>query len=332
MSGYGRQAIHPTLGCATNSARLRWLLWILVLIGALVLGGCGGPGRVAVILDNSASMGEIQKTGTSFSEIKQTLLSTLALIPRGNEVGLRVFGLTGGSLKVADYSRDLGPLRRRLATIQPSGGTYIGEGLQDAARDLAGYTAGKTELFLITDGLGTEADVDAARKARNEILAGRTDFECTFILFNADPEVLERSSTRRAADAMGCRFDAPGALSASTLMSALTSAFTLSFHWIWLLLSAILYIVLVALTASMVFESHIANGGAPRAAMIWASVFLIAMWAIVVAVHAAGLFVRIGIGVIAVLAGLAIAATLGSAFVNSRKRKNPDDSLEDPFA
>ncbi|WP_176722397.1 vWA domain-containing protein [Candidatus Thiosymbion oneisti] len=300
------------------------------MIAVLALGGCGGPGRVAVILDNSASMANVRQTGTDFSEIKQITLSTLAWIPRSNEIGLRVFGLTGGSRKVADYSRDRGPLRRRLATIDPVGGTYIGASLQDAARDLAGYTAGKIKLFLITDGLGNEGDIEAAGKARNEILSGRTDFECTFIVFNADTEGLEHARIRRTADAMGCRFKTPGALSASTLMSALTSAFTFSFSWIWLLISAILYIILVALTASMVFESHIATGRSPRTAKTWASVFLISMWAIVIAVHIAGLFGQIGMEAIALLAGLAIAATFASAFMKSRKK--PDDPLEDPFA
>ena len=279
-----------------------------------------------MILDNSISMQE-QHTGTPYQEVKKVVMSSLGVIPNNNEVGLRVFE-PGGSRLVADYSTNRGTLERRLAGVQPEEATFIGQSLIDAANDLARFTAGSIRLFLITDGAGDEVDIALAGKARNDLLAGRSDFECTFIVFNQDADSLADSLISRTADALGCDFKTPGTLSAQALRSSLTQAFTFSFFPVWLLISGILYFILVALTSSMVFDSHIKTGNSPRAAMTWSGVFLVSMWVLIITAHTLSLFDEVGFGAMALLGGLAILATVGSAFFSSRKMPGGDI---DPF-
>jgi hypothetical protein len=308
--------------------RHRGRLFVVILLLGSILTGCGGPGRVALILDSSGSMAERGTTGMGFSEIKSIALSSLRVIPRANEIGLRVFDMNGSRL-VSEYSRDLAPLERRLKTIQPSGSTHIGASLKDAAQDLAQFRRGPIKLFLVTDGLGDGSDVQAAIDARERILAGRDDFNCTFIVFSSNPAILDHSSTKRAADEMGCTFATPGQLSSGSLMSSLLSTFSMSFAWVWLLVSAALYLIMVALTSHMVFQTNIAKQGTPRAAMTWAGVFLFSMFALVVAIHSAGIFLQIGMRSISVLTAVALLATFASIIL--RKRKSNDETFKDPF-
>ena len=89
---------------------------------------------MAVVLDNSGSM---SRTGTDFSEIKQSVFDALAIVPASHESGLRVFDeATGSSRLVSPYSRDLDPLRRVLSDIRPESGTYIGQSLLNVTQDL----------------------------------------------------------------------------------------------------------------------------------------------------------------------------------------------------
>ncbi len=310
----------------------RWVAghpWTLALyLVALLLQGCSDPGRVAVILDTSISMSSTTSAGATFADIKRITLATLGLIPKSNQIGLRIFSGSASSL-LAPYSHDLTQLQHAFATVEPAGGTYIGPSLLDAATDLASFTSGPVRLYLFTDGLGDESDVSSAFKARSTILANRSDFECAFIVFNAHPLDIANSLIGRAAAAMGCAVDTPGRLTESSLLGAMTRVFSQAFFPIWLLISAILYVVLVALTSSMVFASTIAAGGAPRRAMLSAGVFLISMLLMVLAAHTLGLFVELGVGALAFLAGLAILATAGSVLSDNRKRKN--GGRRDPF-
>lgn len=303
----------------SQSDPVAWCALLLLFFATVFIQGCSTSGRVSIILDTSSSMAIAESTGVPFSEVKNITISALELIPKSNQIGMRVFSGSGSRL-VAPYSHDLSRLQRELAAIEPSGGTYIGASLLDSARDLAQFTAGPIRLFLFTDGAGSESDIKDALRVRSEILANRSDFDCTFVVFNSQPIQVSDSIIGRAAGAMGCAIDAPGSLSRSSLHTALMRVFGHSFFLVWLLISAFLFIVLVFLTASLVFASSIASGASPRRARMLAGIYLISMTFIVIAIHSL-VFDALGSSAIAFLAALALLATLGSVFLGAGKKK-----------
>ena len=124
-------------------------------------------GRVAVILDNSTSMSTV---GTNFDNIKQSLFDALLLLPGTYEAGLRVFdGGVQGSRLISPYNYDLDPLYRELQAVYPSTGTYIGPSILDAVGDIVPNQGEDNYLVLVTDGEGSPADIDYARRAKQQL-------------------------------------------------------------------------------------------------------------------------------------------------------------------
>ena len=227
-------------------------------------------GRVAVILDKSGSMAS---TGTEFSAIKHSLFDALLLVPDVYATGLRIFDeVAAGSRLVIPYTHDLTPLRYVLSDIEPGGGTYIGQSLQDAATDLLEKPEGDNRLLFITDGEGADSDIDAARVVRERLAGLKGGFKCNFILFSTRRDVLNETPIGRVSEILGCDLTVPGDYaSAVTLTPALLRIFGFDFYGIWLILSALAYLALIILTSYLVFDTQYARGVLPRMAR-WTSI------------------------------------------------------------
>lgn len=268
--------------------RLRRLCLVAL---ALASSSCStdGPGRVAVILDNSSSM---EQSGTPFETVKKSVFDSLMLLPGWNEVGLRVFAEEGGSRLIVPYARDLSGLRIALAGLQPSTGTYIGESLVDAARDLSERPEGGHRILLITDGEGTEEDFTAARQA-GELLRQslQNRVECDFVVFSQRKQEIESAYISEIADQLGCSVTVPDeGLTEASLRRTLQSVVGSGFYFIWIFVSAVLYLALLLLTASLVFSTQVARGVLPRLARLTGVSFFVCLLSLAAGAHLAALF------------------------------------------
>lgn len=325
--------LYPGDGLCISVRQGQSALYLFVLGVAFGLAGCGfDAGRVSIILDNSTSM---ELTGTPFVAIKDALLEAVHVLPVGKELGLRVFDDETGSRLVAPYSRSLSTLESRLREITVQGGTYIGQSILAAATDLAEVNLGGRHLFLVTDGEGDEGDVEQARIARDQVLAG-LPYSCRFIIFSRRGDVRTSTPIGRTAEALGCDLDVAGeSVTSDALGSALYRAFGNIFFPIWLIISALLYFAVTVFTGRLLFATQIELGASPRIARVRGLAFVLILLPLVLAVHGFGLFLDgEGQGIVYV-AGLALLILLGTAaFGNARKPSRdpiskPDD---DPFA
>jgi hypothetical protein len=262
------------------------LVFFLAIL--LLLTGCSKQGgRVSVILDNSGSM---SNTGTSFTEVKETVADALMLVPGSYEKGLRVFGDSGSHL-VSEYSHSLSSLQSQLKYIQPGGGTYIGQSLLDATNDLLEDPGGDNRLILITDGEGSSSDVQAAEEVKSRLANLQGDFECSFILFSRRENVLTETPIGRVSEILGCGLTVPNDyVSAPTLSTALYRIVGFDFYWLWIIISALLYFILLILTARLVFYTRYAQGELPYYARLFAITFLFSSLPLVAGAHVIGLF------------------------------------------
>jgi hypothetical protein len=311
-----------------------WLGTSLV-VGLLVImpaGRCAAQddGRVAVILDNSSSM---SSAGTAFDDIKSSIFETLLIVPGSYEVGLRVFD-GGGSRLVSPYSQDLNGLRRALSGIRPESGTYIGQSLKDAAEDLLEQPEGTHRLVLVTDGEGDTGDIADAREAKDRLSQLEGGFKCHFVLFSTKRDVWNETPIGQIADSLGCGVTVPGAVaSARTLTPTLLRIFGFDFYWIWIILSALLYLVLLLLTAPLVFDAEYAQGVRPKVAWLAALGFFFGLLPPVIGAHVIGLFSRFtGLiwGLVIFAMAMLILAAIGIGKGASKKGGIYDPN--DPFA
>lgn len=244
-------------------------------------------GRVAVILDNSTSMSSV---GTNFNDIKQSLFDALLLLPGTYETGLRVFdeGVHGSRL-ISPYNYDLDPLHRELQGVYPSTGTYIGQSILDAVGDIVQRPDGDNYLLLVTDGEGSPDDINAARQARQQLAGLQGKFTCNFILFSARKDVWNQTPIGQVAQELGCNVTAQESrVSAKTLTPALLRIFGFNFYWLWIILSAIMYIALILLTAYLIFDVQYARGVLPRFARLTGLGFVIGILPGVAGAHLIG--------------------------------------------
>lgn len=288
-------------------------------------------GRVAVVLDNSGSM---TSAGTNFNDIKQSVFDSLAIVPTAYESGLRVFDEpTAASRLVSPYSRDLEPLRRALQDIQPESGTYIGQSLLDVAQDFVQKPDGDHRLIFITDGEGSAADIDAAREARNRLLALQGGFKCHFVLFSTRKDVWNETPIGQVAETLGCKVTVPGErASAATLMPALLRIFGFDFYWLWIILSALAYLALIILTAHLVMDTQVEQGVLPRIAWTTSIGFVIGLILPVMGAHLIGLFAGLT-SIIWGLTFLSLAIVIIAAIgIGKKHQRASRSSSGDPFA
>ncbi|WP_127782286.1 VWA domain-containing protein [Rhodococcus sp. X156] len=139
--------------------------------------GATGPAAL-VVLDVSGSMAAPGQGGAALIEQARTAVSsTVAALPAGSQVGLRVYGSTVGSEESnkaagCQDSRLLVPvgpvnpaaINAALGSVQPSGWTPIGLALQQGAKDLP--STGPRTIVLVSDGLDTCAPPDPCEVAR----------------------------------------------------------------------------------------------------------------------------------------------------------------------
>lgn len=307
-----------------------WLIFCCLLAGCNSRGG----GRVAVILDNSTSMSE---AGASFDDIKQSIFEALSLIPGTYESGLRVFdGGTQASRLVSPYSTDLNPLRQALQAIYPQTGTYIGNTLLQASQDLLDHPSGDHYILMVTDGEGDASDVAAAREVKTRLAGLQGGFKCNFILFSQRSDPWNQTPMGEIAKTLGCNLVVPdGKVTVATLMPALLRVFGLNFYWLWIILSAIAYLILIFLTAYLVFDIQHEQGVLPRLARITALLFIFALVPAVMGAHLIGLFAQFtGIVWAVVLGSCAIvvfaAIGVGKSVAYAKKKGGGDPN--DPFA
>ncbi len=296
----------------------------------------GKGGRMAVVLDNSTSMNHI---GTEFDAVKQVLFDSLLMLPGSYESGLRVFD-DGGSRLVSRYDYDLQPLQDALDTIYPSTGTFIGQSLQDAAQDLLQRPNGNNRLVFVTDGEGSQDDIQAAQEVRQQLDGLSGGFKCHFILFSKKADVWNQTPIGKVAETLGCKMDAHDiqTMSAARLKPALLRIFGFDFYWVWIILSALAYIVLLFLTAYLVFDTQIAQKVRPRVAKTIGTGFVLCLLPAVMGAHFIGLFTQFsGIFWGVTLLSLAFVVLAVAGIGNKSKRSttiddnNPDGSGYDPF-
>jgi hypothetical protein len=273
------------------------------------------------------------QTGTSFEDIKNTLLDTLSILPSSHEVGLRVFENNKSRL-VADYAKSLDGLRAVLPQIQSKGGTFIGKSLLDAASDLLNKPRGKQQLILITDGEGTASDIKDAEEAKTLLQPLHATFACHFILFSARQNVRAETPIGQIADILGCDMVVPGPRpTVSTLAAALQRIVSRAFYPLWLILSLLAYVTLLVLTTYLFFAAQYANNVLPRHARWKAMMFFMMMLPVVVGTHIIGLLgwsstfewlLVLLAWVLLILGFLGVRATF--------MRPHPRDQNNDPFA
>jgi hypothetical protein len=295
-----------------------------------VLVGCAkSVGRVAVVLDNSGSMA---KAGTSFDEVKQTLLNTLIMLSSSHEIGLRVFAENGSKLLVP-YEDNLDELRSDLTYITPHGKTFIGDSLLDAVDDLLKRPQGKNRLILITDGEGAISDIDDAHEANHRLSALKGAFKCYFIVFSVRQNVRQETPIGTVADILDCDLTVPSERpSGVTLATTLQRIVSIDLNLLWIILSAIAYLTLLMLTAILVFATQFAYGVLPRYARLMALAFIFVMLPLVVSVHIIGLLGRSS-GHVWWLAILAVIMLVLSSLGVGKRRYRPKTrgNDDDPF-
>lgn len=149
-------------------------LFACLLVPLLVLGTSPVPAQdqsydnVVIVLDASGSMdGQFSSHQTSrMQAAKEALSHVLAQLPESTHVGLLVFG---GARVPDPWVYPLGPLdleklRTALLTVQPNGGTPLGEYIKLGAdrllqerRDQHGY--GSYRLLVVTDGEANDQEL-----------------------------------------------------------------------------------------------------------------------------------------------------------------------------
>jgi hypothetical protein len=261
---------------------------LCIIVSLSFFAGCGiRQGSVAVILDNSSSMAS---TGTSFKKIKESLVNTLMLVPNSYDIGLRVFDLNGSRL-LSPYQHDLKPLRNTLTDIEPIGGTYIGPSLLDAVNDLREKPNGDNRLIMITDGEGSESDIEAAKEVKRRLADLEGGFKCSFILFSTRKDVINETPIGKVSEILGCNLNVAGDYAtAHALTPALQKILGFDFYWLWIIVSLLLYTLLLYLVTTFVFAIQIDQGVLPRYARGAAILFLFSLFPIALGAHLIGLF------------------------------------------
>ncbi len=301
--------------------------WSWLWVCMTLLGCSHQEGRLTLVLDNSASMSQ---TGTPFEVIKKSVLDALQLIPASYEVGLRVY-TDGGSRLVAPYGKGLTQIQGALHAIAPQGGTYIGQSLLDAAKDL--LEADKvSQLIFITDGEGVENDIALAQAAKSYLDKLGKDFQCDFILYSKKTHAIEETPIGKIAEILSCKLILPGErLSADSLTVSLQHIISLNFYWIWVIISFLAYLTLSLLSANLLFSLQYASGVTPRQARIIASSFFFTLLVIITGVHTIWFFSWL-YGFTWAMAILTL-VILGVAIIRFGKNNKPDTkgAIHDPF-
>ncbi|GBC63064.1 hypothetical protein DENIS_4053 [Desulfonema ishimotonii] len=250
-----------------------------------------------MVLDNSGSMAS---AGTSFDQIKQNLIDALMVVPGSYDKGLRVFD-TNGSRLVSPYNTNLGTLRSRLSDINPSGGTYIGQSLEDVANDLLEKPEGDNRLIFITDGEGSPADIEKAKSVKQRLEKVRKSggcFKCSFIVYSKRKNALKETPIGEISEILECDFEASAEYaSSSNLKPILLRLLGIKFSGmlqgvLFMIISLILYGILVELVARLLFDIRYAQGVLPRIARQNALITRISLWLLIIGTHFFGFFMQ----------------------------------------
>ena len=226
-----------------------------------------------------------------FEEIKQTLIRALYLLPSSYDIGLRVFDdQVKGSTRIVEYTRNIDVIRGALEKIQPRSGTFIGASLIEATGDLLATPQGNNRLILITDGEGNDGDIAQALKARHLLQPLMGSFRCYFILFSTRKNVHSETPIGRIADILGCDLTTPQeGHSAPRLARTLQRILSVDISLIWLLLSFIGYMTLVAWTARLIFAIKLEQRMLARRARSIAVAFFLILLLAAVMTHFVGI-------------------------------------------
>lgn len=126
--------------------------------------------NVEIILDASGSMGAKMGTKTKMDVAKEVISEFLDKLPRGANVGLRVYGHKGSgsnshkdlSCKSTELAYQMGEFNKdhfakALTQFKPAGWTPIALALEAAQQDMKNYVSDKNTniIFLVSDGVET---------------------------------------------------------------------------------------------------------------------------------------------------------------------------------
>ncbi|MEZ5673002.1 MAG: VWA domain-containing protein [Thiotrichaceae bacterium] len=304
---------------------------LLIIILINLVGCVREEGRIVVILDNSSSMTD---AGTPFEDIKHVLLDTLTLVPNSYEIGLRVFSTnSAGSLLVAPYRHDLSFLRSVLSNIGPQTGTYIGQSLHDATSDLLEVPNGNHLLIMVTDGEGDSNDVLIAQQVKIRLSTLQGQFKCEFILFSTKKDALVETPVGQISTILGCNLKRTEYISTGELTIALQQILSTNFYWLWIIISALAFLILLILSAQSVFATQIARGTLPRYATSLATLFFLVLLPLVMSAHIIGIFTGLSnfaVLLIAIAIGILVMIAFGSTKNDTEKNERSENN-DDPF-
>lgn len=186
-----------------------------------------------IVLDVSGSMAARGAGGTTLVEqARAAVSSTVAALPAGSQVGLRVYGSEVGSeesnkaagcqdsrLLVPVGPLDAAAVNAAVGSVQPKGWTPIGLALQQGAKDLPG--TGPRTIVLVSDGLDTCAPPDPCEVAK-QLSADGVPVKVEAIGFNLPAGDPARGQLQCIAGATGGEYR--DAADAGQLAAALTSS------------------------------------------------------------------------------------------------------------
>jgi Ca-activated chloride channel family protein len=193
-----------------------------------------GQGSVLIVLDASKSMNEpAGNGGTRLDAAKAALEGLIPALPRGAQVGLRVYGSQVSEASRAAGCRDTrlvlpvgpldaGTLRSRVQGLQGKGRTPIGRSLLAAAADLP--RGGRRVVVLVSDG-GDNCAPPAPCRAAAQVAKQGVNLSISVVGLQVDARV--RRQLRCIADAGGGSYVDAGDAGAlrSELLAALARAF-----------------------------------------------------------------------------------------------------------
>ena len=191
------------------------------------------PASALIVLDASGSMAAPGPGGARLIDQARTAVnSTVAALPAGAQVGLRVYGSQVSSdeaqkvpgcqdskLLVPVGPLNVGAMNAAVQSVQPNGWTPIGLALQQGAKDLP--TTGPRTIVLVSDGLDTCAPPDPCEVAR-QLNAGGVPVKVEAIGFNLPAGDPARGQLQCIAGATGGEYR--DAADAGQLASALQTS------------------------------------------------------------------------------------------------------------
>jgi len=217
--------------------------------------------------------------------------------------------------------------------IGPQTETYIGHSLYDATSDLLEVPNGDNLLIMVTDGKGRNDDIPIAQQVKIRLNALRGQFKCEFILFSEEQDVLTKTPIGQISTILGCNLKRVERVSTGELTVALQQIFSTNFYWLWIIISALAFLILLILSTQSVFATQIAQGTLPRYAAFFATLFFLVLLPLVMGAHIIGIFTGLSnfaVLLIAIAIGILMIIALGSTKKYTEKNERSENN-NDPF-